>query len=358
MRLIYLVQDRASISNLIGNNIMSFPATSSTPQQSASQTSPRTSATSPRVSRPDMTGIRSESESDPVPSPPHGASESETVTPTDRKTCSFCGKTFATQAHTRRHERVHTGERPYPCPQCPKRFNQRGNLNVHIRTHSGARPYSCRFCTKAYASAAYCRLHERSHEGEATPTTSLTSNQNGLCTTIIPHTTMVTAAHPPSSESTTVAHPSMTSQTMPSTSNFNAQMVTAFAQHTQPQTGPVAPVLGTLGHSQPMVIPTHGLHPQTYAQPMLYGITMSPHNIMSPLFGQHQPLGAQAMMSMSMPYPGQSQVVLPQSFSTHSVMTPVSMIRHPTAMPTGMPVAFQTPQQTQYVAHGMVFAPR
>eukprot|EP00730_Choanoeca_flexa_P015342 TRINITY_DN7026_c0_g1_i1.p1 TRINITY_DN7026_c0_g1~~TRINITY_DN7026_c0_g1_i1.p1 ORF type:complete len:130 (+),score=15.72 TRINITY_DN7026_c0_g1_i1:200-589(+) len=43
-----------------------------------------------------------------------------------RKDCKYCGKQFASHAALLRHERVHSGERPFGCDLCGKRFTQVG----------------------------------------------------------------------------------------------------------------------------------------------------------------------------------------------------------------------------------------
>jgi predicted RNA-binding Zn-ribbon protein involved in translation (DUF1610 family) len=45
--------------------------------------------------------------------------------------CSYCVKTFVLKGSLVRHERIHTGEKPYKCDICGKAFNQSGNLKGH-----------------------------------------------------------------------------------------------------------------------------------------------------------------------------------------------------------------------------------
>lgn len=46
--------------------------------------------------------------------------------------CSFCGKAFNHIEDHRRHVRVHTGEKPYPCPYCDYKSSRKSNLKGHV----------------------------------------------------------------------------------------------------------------------------------------------------------------------------------------------------------------------------------
>jgi hypothetical protein len=59
------------------------------------------------------------------------------ISPSSAHVCPLCHRRFNRAEHVRRHQRVHTQERPYECSWagCSRRFARRDNLAQHERTH-------------------------------------------------------------------------------------------------------------------------------------------------------------------------------------------------------------------------------
>ncbi|CAK1554487.1 unnamed protein product [Leptosia nina] len=93
----------------------------------------------------------------------------EEETPKKSKRKRIVKKEATSMPHMRkadldRHEKIHSGIKPYQCEICSKSFTQKNNMLMHYKTHVGDKPHECMVCGKRFITKSKLTLHSRKHD--------------------------------------------------------------------------------------------------------------------------------------------------------------------------------------------------
>lgn len=85
--------------------------------------------------------------------------------------CETCGIRMSEMGNLKKHMKLHTGHKPFPClfESCDRRFFGSSERKIHMRRHLGEKPYQCDQCPDTFISKSQMSNHKRQKHSDVRP---------------------------------------------------------------------------------------------------------------------------------------------------------------------------------------------
>ncbi|KAF5279808.1 hypothetical protein FQA39_LY18230 [Lamprigera yunnana] len=80
--------------------------------------------------------------------------------------CSQCNFTTNTNSSLEMHNLIHTGEKPFHCTMCPYEAKRKLHLQEQFTKYTNLHPFQHVFCQKCFTTKQIRRKHQLIHTGE------------------------------------------------------------------------------------------------------------------------------------------------------------------------------------------------